>query len=113
MTNVKGYMTNDRGASVPVRFSDRGGILYTGRVLTLLRSNLAVIQASLGRHEEALKTASDILQRSSPHLLYTHFESLRCMAEVHLRRNELDEAERFCEQADELVSPTESRVSRL
>jgi ATP/maltotriose-dependent transcriptional regulator MalT len=82
-------------------------------VLTLLRSNLAVVQATLGRLDEALKTAADNLQRSSPNLLYTHFESLRCMAEVHLRRNELDDAETFCEQADALVSPTESRVSRL
>jgi ATP/maltotriose-dependent transcriptional regulator MalT len=46
-------------------------------------------------------------------LLYSHFEALRCLAEVHLRRNELDEAERLCEEATELVSPTESRVSRL
>lgn len=83
------------------------------RALTLLRSNLAVVQASMGRHDEALKTATESFQRSSPNLLYTHFESLRCMAEVHRRRNELHEAERFCERADELVSPTESRVSRL
>jgi ATP/maltotriose-dependent transcriptional regulator MalT len=46
-------------------------------------------------------------------LLYTHFDSLRCLAEVHRHRNELDEAERVCQQADELVAPTESRVSRL
>lgn len=83
------------------------------RVLTLLSANLAVVQSQLGRHDEALKTAADNLKRSSPNLLYTHFESLRCMAEVHLRRNELDEAEKFCDQADALVSPTESRVSRL
>jgi tetratricopeptide (TPR) repeat protein len=83
------------------------------RALMILRSNLAVVQAKLGRLDEALKTASDSLQSSSPNLLYTHFESLRCMAEVYLHRNELDEAERVCEQADELVTPTESRVSRL
>lgn len=83
------------------------------RVRTLLCSNLAIVQSKLGRHDEALKTASDSLKRSSPNLLYTHFESLRCMAEVHLRRNELDEAEKFCDEADALVSPTESRVSRL
>ena len=83
------------------------------RVLMLLRANLAVVQAQLGHLEEALETASDGLQRSSPNLLYTHFESLRCMAEVHLHRQELDEAERLCREADELVSPTESRVSRL
>jgi tetratricopeptide (TPR) repeat protein len=90
-----------------------GEAIGENRVLTLLQSNLAVVQAKLGRHDEALKTASDSLERSSPNLLYTYFESLRCMAEVHLRRNELVEAERLCEQADELVSPTESRVSRL
>jgi tetratricopeptide (TPR) repeat protein len=83
------------------------------RVLTLLSANLAVVQSQLGRNDEALITASDNLKRSSPNLLYTHFESLRCMAEVHLRRNELEDAEKFCDQADALVSPTESRVSRL
>ncbi|HEX2268259.1 MAG TPA: protein kinase, partial [Pyrinomonadaceae bacterium] len=83
------------------------------RVLTLLSANLAVVQSQLGRHDEALKTASDNLKRSSPNLLYTHFDSLRCMAEVHSRRNEIEEAEKFCDEADALVSPTESRVSRL
>ena len=83
------------------------------RLNTLLSANLAVVQSKLGRNDEALKTAGDNLKRSSPNLLYTHFESLRCMAEVHLGRHELDDAERFCDQADALVSPTESRVSRL
>ena len=83
------------------------------RVRTLLGANLAVVQSKLGRHDDALKTAADNLQRSCPTLLYTHFESLRCMAEVHLRRNELDDAGKFCDIADALVSPTESRVSRL
>jgi hypothetical protein len=45
--------------------------------------------------------------------LYTHFEALRCLAEVRLRRDELVEAEDVCREADELVSPTESRVSQL
>ncbi len=83
------------------------------RALILLRANLALVQAKLGRHDEALQTAVDNLQRSSPNLLYTHFESLRCMAEVYRLRNEIDEAERVCQQADALVSSTESRVSRL
>jgi len=83
------------------------------RVLSLLRPNLALTQAAQGRYDEALKTASANLEQSSPSLLYSHFEALRCLADVHLRRNELDEAERLCEEATELVSPTESRVSRL
>jgi tetratricopeptide (TPR) repeat protein len=83
------------------------------RVLSLLRPSLAVAQAIQGRHDEALQTASTNLKGSSASLLYSHFEALRCLAEVHFRRNELDEAERICEQAEQLVSPTESRVSRL
>ena len=83
------------------------------RALLLLQANLSVVLAALGRHDEALKHAQDNLQRSSPSLLYSHFEALRCLAKVLLRRNELEEAEAFCRQADELISPTESRISRL
>ena len=46
-------------------------------------------------------------------MIYTHFEALRCLAEVRFRRNELDEAERICQEADEFIAPTESRLSRL
>ena len=46
-------------------------------------------------------------------MLYSHFEALRCLAEVRFRRAEIDEAEQLCRQAEELISPTESRVSRL
>lgn len=83
------------------------------RVLALLKPNLALAQAIQGRHEEALKLAAASLKQSSRSLIYTHFEALRCMAEVHVRRSEFAEAEQFCKQADELVSPTESRVSQL
>jgi len=83
------------------------------RVLRFMGSNLAVVQAALGRTDEALKTASEQFAHSSPRLLYSHFEALRCFAEVRFRRGEIEEAERLCQQADELVVPTESRVSRL
>src|SRR6185369_456958 len=83
------------------------------RVLGLFRSSLGVVQAIQGRCDEALKTVEDNFQRSSPSLLYSHFEALRCFAEVRFRRGEIEEAERLCQQAEELVSPTESRVSRL
>ena len=83
------------------------------RALLQLRANLAVVQAKLGRYDEALKTATDNLQRSSPSLLYTHFDSLRCVAEVRFRRNEFEKAEKVCAEAEALVSPTESRISRL
>ena len=83
------------------------------RVLLLLKLNLAVVQAKQGRLDEALETAVTNLERSSSNLIYTHFEALRCVAEVHFRRAELTEAAEFCRQADELVGPTESRVSQL
>ncbi len=46
-------------------------------------------------------------------MLYSRFEGHRCLAEVRFRRGEFDEAERLCAAASELVSETESRVSRL
>jgi len=83
------------------------------RVLALLRPNLAIAQVRQGRKDDALQTALTSLEQSSPSLLYTHFEALRCLAEVRFRRDELAEAEEACRKADELVSPTESRVSQL
>ena len=83
------------------------------RALILMRAGLALVQAQLGRHDEALKTAADNLKRSPVNLLYTHFESLRCMAEVRVCRNEFEEAEKICLEAEALVAPTESRISRL
>jgi tetratricopeptide (TPR) repeat protein len=83
------------------------------RVLSLLRPNLATAQVMQGRYDEALRTASESLQRSSPTLIYSHFEALRCLADVRFRRAELEEAEQLCRQAHELVSPTDSRVSQL
>jgi hypothetical protein len=66
-----------------------------------------------GRYDQALQTASDNLKTSSPSLLYSHFEALRCFAEVRFRRAEIDDAEQLCRQAEELIAPTESRVSHL
>ncbi|HEV8428186.1 MAG TPA: protein kinase [Pyrinomonadaceae bacterium] len=83
------------------------------RVLSLLRPSYAIVQAIQGRYDEALQTAEANLRRSSPSLLYSHFEALRCFAEVRRRRSEIEEAEQLCRQAEELVSPTDSRVSRL
>src|SRR5215204_4798898 len=83
------------------------------RVLALLRPSLAVVQVMQGRRDEALQTALANVEQSSASLLYTHFEALRCLAEVRYRRDEFVEAEDVCRHADELVSPTESRVSQL
>lgn len=102
------------------------------RVLALLKSNYAVIQAMLGKYDEALQ-AAELSMRTTPSggLLYTRFESLRCLANVRLLRaraqslkstgahdtesvrTELNEAERLCAEAAALIDPTESRVSKL
>lgn len=64
--------------------------------------------------DHALETALDNFQAGeSLGLLYSRFEAHRCLAEVRFRRGEFDEAERLCAAASELVSGTESRVSRL
>ena len=102
------------------------------RVTSLLKPNLAIAQARLGRYDEALQTALENLEQVGPaSLLYSRFEALRCLAGVRFLRalsgvskrgaesisgdglKELNEAERLCAEAVELVSPTESRVSRL
>jgi len=106
------------------------------RVTSLLKPNLAIAQARLGRYDEALQTASENLEQVGPaSLIYSRFEALRCLAGVHflralsgisksesgsesksmvsIRGDELDKAEQVCAEAAELVSATESRVSRL
>jgi ATP/maltotriose-dependent transcriptional regulator MalT len=83
------------------------------RVLALCRPSLAVVQVMQGRRDEALQTALENLEQSCTSMLYTHFEALRCLAEVRFRRDELEESETVCRQADALVSPTDSRVSQL
>ena len=64
--------------------------------------------------DEALETALDNFQAGETlGLNYSRFEAHRCLAEVRFRRGEIDEAERLCAAAAELISGTESRVSRL
>jgi len=64
--------------------------------------------------DEALQIALDNFQAAETlGLHYSRFEGRRCLAEVLLRRGEFDEAERLCAEASELVSGTESRLSRL
>jgi tetratricopeptide (TPR) repeat protein len=96
------------------------------RVLLLLKADYAVSLAAkgvrLGRDTDesrslldaALETARQASEASdAPGLFYMHFESLRCLALVHVYRGEWDKAEETCAAAAELLAPTESRVSRL
>jgi hypothetical protein len=64
--------------------------------------------------DEALQMALENFEAGdSLGLLYTRFEGHRCLAEVRLRRGEIDEAERICATTSDFVSNTESRVSQL
>src|SRR6185295_7893427 len=74
------------------------------RVLALLNTLLAIVQAKQGHYDEALRIATTNLERAaSIGLLYTHFEALRGLADVQFQRAQsglyegaLDEAERVC-----------------
>ena len=91
------------------------------RALVLLNASLSTVEAQLGQYDKALQRAqTNLTNAAAIGLLYTHFEALRCVADVYYRRartgeydGELDEAERYCRQADDLVGPTESHVSQL
>ena len=88
-------------------------LIGENRAASLLKTSLAVVQAMQGSHDKALQNATTNLQLSSTNLTYSHFEVLRCLAEVRFHRNEFEEAERVCQQAEEFIAPTDSRVSRL
>ncbi|MCI0665089.1 MAG: AAA family ATPase, partial [Acidobacteria bacterium] len=108
------------------------------RLVSLLKGSFALLQADQAsvseRKSAPVSTVSGVIDRQAPQrlldealqlaldnyqagetlgLLYSRFEGQRCLAEVRFRRGELDEAERLCAAASELVSETDSRVSRL
>jgi tetratricopeptide (TPR) repeat protein len=97
------------------------------RAIPLLKANYAVLLARLGRYDEALETAQKNLNQTGSYgLLYSRFETLRCLANVRFLRalsevskgegsslDELTEAERLCAEAAKLIEPTESRVCQL
>jgi tetratricopeptide (TPR) repeat protein len=97
------------------------------RLGALLKANFAVLQAYQGSCDEdvdrvnaqslldqALQTALENFEKvGNSGLIYSRFEAHRCLAEVRFRRGELAEAESLCDAASELVSESESRVSKL
>jgi tetratricopeptide (TPR) repeat protein len=97
--------------SIPPASGEVAEALSSGRALdTIPRSN----RSDQKLLDEALQMALDNFQAGETiGLLYSRFEGHRCLAYVHFRRDELEEAERLCANAQELVSNTESRVSRL
>lgn len=86
------------------------------RLITLMKGNYAAFLAKRGGKflDQALQIAlENFAQSETLGLLYTRAEARRTLAHVQLARGEAEEAEHLCEEALELVSSTESRVSRL
>jgi tetratricopeptide (TPR) repeat protein len=86
------------------------------RLVALMKGNYAVFLSQRGGSylDQALQIAlENFAQAESLGLLYSRAEGRRTLAHVRLARGEADEAERLCAEALELVSSSESRVSRL
>ncbi len=92
------------------------------RVASLLKANFAIFQAHQGSKsipnqsllDQALQTALENFEQvGNSGMIYSRFEGYRCLAEVRFRRGELEEAQRLCTKAWELIEPSESRVSKL
>lgn len=84
------------------------------RLRGLLKGNLAILLADLGRSDEAMQTGRENLASGEAlGLLYSRTEGRRCLAHVHFRRGDLEEALRLCEEILELLGEGKSRVSRL
>lgn len=100
------------------------------RVAPLLKGNYAILladraAANMTRGETPSPQTQLLLDEASKiarenydsgealGLLYSRFEGHRCLAIIHMRRGDLDEAERLCLVAEDFVSRTDSRVTRL
>lgn len=96
------------------------------RVRMLMRGHYAVLLAEQGESargetvhgrrllDAALETAQQNYEEAEASgLFYMRSDGRRCLALVRRLRGELDEAERMCAAADELIRGTESRVSQL
>jgi len=84
------------------------------RLTHLLKGNLAILLADLGRFDEAFKTARENYEGAETlGLLYSRTEGRRCLAHVHFRHGELDETLRLCDEIFEMLGEEKSRISRL
>jgi tetratricopeptide (TPR) repeat protein len=84
------------------------------RLAGLLKGNLAIALADMGRLDEGLQTGRDNFNSAEAlGLLYTRTEARRCLAHVYFRRGELDETLRLCEEILALLGEGKSPVSRL
>jgi tetratricopeptide (TPR) repeat protein len=84
------------------------------RLALLLKGNLAILLADLGRFDEAFQTARENYQSAETlGLLYSRTEGRRCLAHVFFKHGELDETLRLCDEILEFLGEGRSRISRL
>ena len=84
------------------------------RLALLLKGNLAIVLADLGRFDEAFQTARENYQSAEVlGLLFSRTEGRRCLAHVHFKHGELDETLRLCDEILEFLGEGKSRISRL
>jgi tetratricopeptide (TPR) repeat protein len=84
------------------------------RLRLLLKGNLAILLADLGRFDEAFQTARENYEGGEAlGLLYSRTEGRRCLAHVHFRHGDLDETLRLCEEILGFLGEDKSRISRL
>jgi tetratricopeptide (TPR) repeat protein len=84
------------------------------RVASMIRSYQALAYADLGRLDEAQQVAQESFERAETMgLLYLRTEGHRCLAYVHFKLGELNEAVRLSERVLELTAETDARVSKL
>jgi predicted ATPase len=122
------YASLDRTAEAEREFTEGIALaeaIGENRVKGLLKSSHAVLQAQFGNFDEAHDLARESLALAPPTLIYNRLEALRCSAAVYYHhacvqgrdsntaQADLSEAARLCQEAQDLLAPTESRVGRL
>ena len=84
------------------------------RLTLLLKGNLAILLADLGRFDEALKTAEETYRSAETlGLLYSRTEGRRCLAHVRFKRGDLEETLRLCDEILGFLGEGKSRISHL
>jgi tetratricopeptide (TPR) repeat protein len=84
------------------------------RLRLLQMGNLATVLADRGNFTEAFAIAHENFTGCEAiGLLYSRAEGRRCLAHVHFRNGELDEAIRLCDEVLDLYRGLQSRVARL
>jgi tetratricopeptide (TPR) repeat protein len=115
------YMTSDRspGDLQSAEHELRAGMALAEsigeqRLALLLKGNLAILLANLGRFDEAFATARENYQGAEAlGLLYSRTEGRRCLAHAYFKHGELSETLRLCDEILELLGEGKSRISRL